>query len=252
MCAEEARQEAANNRVKRRISLRERKEMARVDLPTTPHLPATRAPRSFRFFARPPSQRYTEPSPTGSAYLTADTSDTRLGCDTWRVQHVVPPAHTADPHPGTQLPVRAFSQRLTLHLSQTSAKPFVYLWYKDIMKRRTKMHFYTLIPSACSHQPNSKIFYKKVVVWKRLSHPNVVSLLSITTAPLQFISDWMNGGTLLECIQPWCRQASTRRVSMPLRTSYTYPNHQLFNIVNCLNYLHSCDVVHGNLKGVRG
>ena len=39
---------------------------------------------------------------------------------------------------------------------------------------------------------------------------------------------------------------------MPLHISYAYPNHQLSHIVNGLSYLHSRDVVHGNLKGVRG
>ena len=30
-----------------------------------------------------------------------------------------------------------------------------------------------------------------VVVWKNLSHPNVVPLLGVTTDPIQLISGWM-------------------------------------------------------------
>ena len=39
---------------------------------------------------------------------------------------------------------------------------------------------------------------------------------------------------------------------MPLCVSCAYPNHQLSDVVNGLFYLHSSDVIHGNLKGVRG
>lgn len=38
-------------------------------------------------------------------------------------------------------------------------------------------------------------------MWKQLSHSNVLALLSVTTAPLQFVSDWMPGGTLPEYIK---------------------------------------------------
>ena len=41
-----------------------------------------------------------------------------------------------------------------------------------------------------------QIFCQEAVVWKRLTHPNVLSLLGVTVSPLQLISDWMSGGDL--------------------------------------------------------
>ena len=33
-------------------------------------------------------------------------------------------------------------------------------------------------------------------MWKHLSHPNILSLLGVTIAPFQLISNWMPGGDL--------------------------------------------------------
>ena len=38
-------------------------------------------------------------------------------------------------------------------------------------------------------------------MWKRLKHPNVVSLLGATLSPLQLISNWMPNGDLPEYIR---------------------------------------------------
>lgn len=37
-------------------------------------------------------------------------------------------------------------------------------------------------------------------MWKRLEHKNIVHLLTITTDPLQLISEWMPGGGLTDFI----------------------------------------------------
>jgi len=38
-------------------------------------------------------------------------------------------------------------------------------------------------------------------MWKRLTHPNIVSLLGVTIDPFQLISDWMPGGDLPKYIK---------------------------------------------------
>ena len=38
-------------------------------------------------------------------------------------------------------------------------------------------------------------------MWKRLTHPNIVPLLGVTSTPLQLISQWMTGGALTEYIK---------------------------------------------------
>ena len=41
-----------------------------------------------------------------------------------------------------------------------------------------------------------QIFCQEAVVWKHLTHPNVLPLLGITVTPFQLISKWMSGGDL--------------------------------------------------------
>jgi len=52
---------------------------------------------------------------------------------------------------------------------------------------------------------NQQRFYRVTVEWKRLVHPNIAPLLSVTTAPLRFISGWIPGGDLKEYVKnnPW-------------------------------------------------
>ena len=38
-------------------------------------------------------------------------------------------------------------------------------------------------------------------MWKRLKHENIVPLLGITFTPIQFISEWMSGGSLTEYVK---------------------------------------------------
>ena len=45
-------------------------------------------------------------------------------------------------------------------------------------------------------QSNQQMFCQEAVMWKNLTHPNIVPLLGITTTPFQFISDWIPGGDL--------------------------------------------------------
>ena len=47
----------------------------------------------------------------------------------------------------------------------------------------------------------SQTFCREVVLWKHLSHPNIVSVLGATITPSQLISDWMSGGDLPENVK---------------------------------------------------
>jgi len=50
-------------------------------------------------------------------------------------------------------------------------------------------------------QQNPQAFCQEAVIWKRLSHPNIVPLLGITLAPPQLVSEWIPGGDLLHYIK---------------------------------------------------
>ena len=88
-------------------------------------------------------------------------------------------------------------------------------------------------------------------MWKRLVHPNIVPFRGITVTPLQLISDWMSGGDLTGYINqhPGVDRLGLVGFSL-LRPSEVLTRHQLDDIVEGLHYLHSHNVVHGDLKGV--
>lgn len=88
-------------------------------------------------------------------------------------------------------------------------------------------------------------------MWKRLDHPNIVPFKGITLDPLQLVSEWMPGGELRNYIK---QNPDTSRINLvgsflPLPHSVS-PSPQLLGIAKGLAYLHSYDVVHGDLKGV--
>ncbi|KAF9644146.1 kinase-like protein [Thelephora ganbajun] len=83
-------------------------------------------------------------------------------------------------------------------------------------------------------QKATKAFCKEAVMWKRLTHPNIVPLLGITTTPFQLISDWMSGGDLPGYI---AKNPDVDRIGL------------LSDVTEGLYYLHSCNMIHGDLKG---
>lgn len=91
-------------------------------------------------------------------------------------------------------------------------------------------------------------------MWKRLAHPNIVPLLGITTFPrLQLISEWMSGGDLPIYIKAHPDTDRLGLVGVPfVDSTYANPCYQLSDIANGLHHLHLSNVIHGDLKGVRG
>jgi serine/threonine protein kinase len=93
-------------------------------------------------------------------------------------------------------------------------------------------------------------------VWKHLNHPNLVPFKGVTLEPLQLVSEWMPNGDLREYIK---RNPNADRVSLVSLFLCTFAQHltspvpssQLLGIAEGLAYLHSYDVIHGDLKGVR-
>ena len=100
------------------------------------------------------------------------------------------------------------------------------------------------------YQQDPQLFCHEVVMWKRLTHPNVLPLLGITLDPPQLILSWMPGGDLLEFIKnPDADRVALVGVPLPCLL-HAHPHYQLSDAAKGLFYLHSCNMVHGDFKGV--
>ena len=89
-------------------------------------------------------------------------------------------------------------------------------------------------------------------MWKHLTHPNILSLLGITTTPFQLISNWMSDGDLPGYIEnnPSADRLRLVGAPPPIVVIPCLPPNQLSDVTRGLCYLHSSDVIHGDLKGV--
>ncbi|KAF9643883.1 kinase-like protein [Thelephora ganbajun] len=72
-------------------------------------------------------------------------------------------------------------------------------------------------------------------MWKYLEHPNILSLRGVTMNPPRLISDWMPNGNLSNYIG---NNANADRLGL------------ISDIVEGFKYLHSRDVIHGDIKGL--
>ena len=84
-----------------------------------------------------------------------------------------------------------------------------------------------------------------------MSHPNVLPLLGVTVTPLQLVSNWMSGGDLPDYLRknPGADRLGLVRVPSVVPIP-RLPRCQLSDVTSGLHHLHSCNVIHGDLKGV--
>ena len=102
------------------------------------------------------------------------------------------------------------------------------------------------------HGRNPQTSYQGVAVWKRLTHRNITPILGVTTDFLQLISVWVSDEDLTSYIKNRPEADKQSLVGIPsLGCLVSSHHHQLSDIAEGLRYLHSCDVIHGNLEGVR-
>lgn len=101
-------------------------------------------------------------------------------------------------------------------------------------------------------------FCKEVVLWSKLSHPNILKLFGafgdMEKGPLTTVSEWVAGGDIMEYIKhnPVNRLELVRNFpSSALEISPSEPKRQLHGAAQGLKYLHDEGIIHGDPAGVR-
>jgi len=112
---------------------------------------------------------------------------------------------------------------------------FTDIWHGSYFKGNVAIKAFRTYP-AQDLKEAKKILWRGVVVWKKLSHENVLPFFGVdmTNFQLALVYDWMELGNI------------TQYLSSRPEISRT---HLLLEVARGLHYLHSCGVVHGDLKG---
>jgi serine/threonine protein kinase len=90
-------------------------------------------------------------------------------------------------------------------------------------------------------------------MWRCLRHPNIVPLIGTSeNFPVSLVSEWMSGGTLTVFLREhpdWERSFLVRHCDITWGRSELRLS-QVIDILQGLGFMHSLDVVHGDLKPV--
>jgi serine/threonine protein kinase len=91
-------------------------------------------------------------------------------------------------------------------------------------------------------------------MWRCLRHPNIVPFIGTSEHfPVSLVSEWMSGGTVtafLRGFPNWDRSFLVSCCILAWSRSKRY-RPQVIDILQGLGFMHSLDVVHGDLKPVR-
>jgi len=63
-------------------------------------------------------------------------------------------------------------------------------------KARKAINWYSYYWLTSVHLQIPQMLHREAVMWKRLTHPNIVPFKGVTLDPLQIVSEWMPGGDL--------------------------------------------------------
>lgn len=86
-----------------------------------------------------------------------------------------------------------------------------------------------------------------------MNHPNIVPFRGVALNPPQPVSDWMGSGNIREFLRehPDANRLGLVRPSPYSQSGGSSSIRQLCDVAEGLNYIHSRNVVHGAIKGVR-
>jgi len=96
--------------------------------------------------------------------------------------------------------------------------------------------------------------FQEIVIWRRLSHPNVLPVLGVSPKlfPLCVITEWMIDGNIMDFTSKHPEANRLRLVRPNFSLIPTNPEIplKLADAASGLQYLHSMDIVHSDLKPV--
>jgi hypothetical protein len=99
----------------------------------------------------------------------------------------------------------------------------------------------------------SQAYLHELILWQCLRHPNIVPFIGTSeNFPVSLVSEWMSGGTVTAFLREYQDSERSFLVGCCVHAwsrSERYGT-QVIDILQGLGFMHSLDVVHGDLKPV--
>jgi serine/threonine protein kinase len=114
-----------------------------------------------------------------------------------------------------------------------------------VLRNRTSGEVLSTVPQAYLHE---------LIMWRCLRHRNIVPFIGTSVHfPVSLVSEWMSGGTITAFLRRYPDWERSYLVSNYANAwSRSKPRSlQVIDILRGLGFMHSLDVVHGDLKPVR-
>jgi serine/threonine protein kinase len=99
----------------------------------------------------------------------------------------------------------------------------------------------------------SQAYLHELIMWRCLRHPNIVPFIGTSEHfPVSLVSEWMSGGTVTAFLREHPDWERSFLVSHDFDASGCFERScpQVIDILQGLGFMHSLDVVHGDLKPV--
>ena len=123
------------------------------------------------------------------------------------------------------------------------------------MLRKRFLLFLRLLKPPLNH-PGWQIFYREVVVWKRLQHPNIVPFLGVPSKvpPFEIVCEWMENDRITEYVREHPEVDRVGLVSRSVSTVTIRLNAQVQNltVVGCCGWPSPPPFIQCNTWGLKG
>jgi hypothetical protein len=108
-------------------------------------------------------------------------------------------------------------------------------------------------PNEILNAEGPQAYLHELILWQCLRHPNIVPFIGTSEHfPVSLVSEWMSGGTVTAFLREHVDSERSFLVSCCVHArgrSERYGT-QVIDILQGLGFMHSLDVVHGDIKPV--